>query len=330
MRKLVRGPDIAELKAFCLTADLGSFSRAARVLRLSQPAVSKQIANLETLAQTKLFTRTTEGVQLTSAGRELYPDVHKLLAQAEIIEGRLAGLSDESPVRLAVSHTVAEFSLPVLLAKFEAKYRKHLAVELTVSNSDAARAILRSGAADIGIIALSPSKVSDTLQERHFFTDEIVLAVPRGHPWTYLEKVPLEAFCKVALIVRDPGANSRQTVEAAIKKQGITLAQPLVELGSTAAIVATALDLGAPALISERAAKRYAKELELRHVEGLRFLRYFVLVTAHDEKALSLRQRGRCYASYLLKQRAKTKARFRTHRRHPTTLLLWGAIYLKV
>src|SRR3712207_8496732 len=98
----VRSPDIAELRAFCAAVDLGSLGRAARLLRLSQPALSKRLRTLEALAGAPLLERSPRGVTPTPAGRQLYVEAHKLLAQAEAVEELLAGLSaDDAPIRLA-------------------------------------------------------------------------------------------------------------------------------------------------------------------------------------------------------------------------------------
>src|ERR1039458_8554383 len=104
MKKLVRTPEIAELKAFCIVADLGSFSAAARALSVSQPALSQKMRVLETLTGTSLFNRSTHGVQLTAVGKKLYPEAQKLLKQAGVIEALLVKEdTHEAPVKLAGS-----------------------------------------------------------------------------------------------------------------------------------------------------------------------------------------------------------------------------------
>src|SRR3954451_23985624 len=115
----VRSPDVAELRAFCAAVDLGSLGRAARLMRLSQPALSKRLRTLEAVAGAKRLERSPRGVTPTPAGRRLYLEARKLLAQADAIEELMAGLSDESaPIRLAASHTIAEFVLPEPLVAF--------------------------------------------------------------------------------------------------------------------------------------------------------------------------------------------------------------------
>src|SRR5688500_15753882 len=106
----VRSADLAELRAFCAAADLGSLGRAGRLLRISQPALSKRLRGLEALAGARLLERSPRGVSLTPAGTRLYVEARKLLVQAEAVDALMGGLAgEEAPVRLAASHTIAEF-----------------------------------------------------------------------------------------------------------------------------------------------------------------------------------------------------------------------------
>src|SRR5215210_6507012 len=113
MPRPVRTADIGELRAFCAAVDLGSLGRAARLLRVSQPALSKRLRQLEALAGATLLERSTRGVRPTPAGTRLYLEARRLLDQAERVEELMAGLSGEDvPIRLAVSPTIAEYVLP--------------------------------------------------------------------------------------------------------------------------------------------------------------------------------------------------------------------------
>src|SRR3954467_4034546 len=177
----VRLADIAELRAFCAAADLGSLGRAAGLMGVSQPALSKRLRTLEALAGARLLERSPRGVTLTPAGTRLYVEARKLLAQAEEVESLMAGLAgEEQPVRLAASHTIAEFVLPGPLVEFEQKRERHLSVELVIANSLVVRELVREGRAEFGIAAVDPSAAPDGLSEIPFVDDEVVVAVPHG------------------------------------------------------------------------------------------------------------------------------------------------------
>src|SRR6266496_1802569 len=85
-RRSIRGPEVAELRAFCAAVDLGTLGRAAVSLGVSQPGLSKRLRALESAAGTKLLERSRSGVRPTAAGRRLYPEARRLLEQADVVE----------------------------------------------------------------------------------------------------------------------------------------------------------------------------------------------------------------------------------------------------
>jgi DNA-binding transcriptional LysR family regulator len=288
MTRPVRTPDIAELRAFCAAVDLGSLGRAARLLRLSQPALSKRLRTLEALAGAKLLDRSPRGVTPTPAGTRLYMEARKLLAQAEAIEELMAGLSDEdAPIRLAASHTIAEFVLPEPLVAFERRGDRHLSVELVVGNSILVRELVLEGRAEFGIAAVDGDGSSAApLQALPFLDDEVVVAVPREHPWAALDAIPLDELIATPMVMRDPSAHTRRTVEAVLGARDLALAPPVAEVGSTSAAREAALSEGVPVLLSRLAVGRARDPLVPVPVEGLSFARRFAFLLG-DEGNLS-------------------------------------------
>src|SRR3954468_18711770 len=281
----VRSADIAELRAFCAAVDLGSLGRAARLLRVSQPALSKRLRVLEALAGARLLDRSSRGVTPTPAGARLYAEARKLLSQAETVDALLAGLSqDDAPVRLAASHTIAEYVLPGPLVEFEQRRERHLSVELIIANSLVVRDLVREGRAEFGIAATAREAPPDSmLRELPFCNDEIVVAVPERHPWAARRSIPLRELTRVAMIMRDPSANTRQVVEGALAARGLELQPPLAEVGSTSAAKATALREDAPVLLSRLAAPADGEGLVVRRVSGVDFRRRFVILLGAPE-----------------------------------------------
>lgn len=279
----LRPPEIGELRAFCAAVDLGSLGRAARLLQVSQPALSKRLRALEAVAGAKLLERSTRGVSPTHAGERLYTAARRLLAEAELVEGLLGSLPhDDAPVRLAASHTVAEFLLAKPLAEFQHRQERHVSVELTVVNSMVARSLVHEGRVELAIAVREPDADLGGLIEVPFAQSEIVVAVPEAHPWARLEEVPLDEFVQTSMITRDPHANSRRTVDHALERLGRSLMPPLAEIGSTGAAKAAAISEGAPLLIS-RLALSAGDGLKLMRVEGQRFRRLFVILHPGEE-----------------------------------------------
>jgi DNA-binding transcriptional LysR family regulator len=285
MSGAVRSLDLAELRAFCAAVDLGSLGRAARLLRVSQPALSKRMRTLEAVVGTQLVERSPRGISPTPAGSKLYVEARKLLAQAEAVDDLVRGLrGEEAPVRLAASHTIAEFVLPGPLVDFERRSDRHLSVELMVANSVVVRELVRDGRADFGIAAVD--RITEGVapfRETPFCDDEVIVAVPDGHPWAALDEVPLDRFVATPMVVRDPSANTRRVVEQALVAKGLALSPPLAEVGSTSAAKAAAVSEEAPVLLSRLAVGPADSALVVRRVQGLRFPRRFVMVVGAQE-----------------------------------------------
>ena len=281
----VRSLDLAELRAFCAAVDLGSLGRAARLLRVSQPALSKRMRTMEAVVGTRLVERSPRGITATPAGAKLYVEARKLLAQAEAVDDLVRGLTgEEAPVRLAASHTIAEFVLPGPLVDFERQRDRHLSVELMVANSVVVRELVRDGRADFGIAAVDRvAQGVAPLTETPFCEDEVIVAVPVGHPWARERAVPMAEFVTTPMVVRDPSANTRRVVEEALAARGLSLAPTLAEVGSTSAAKAAALSEDAPVLISRMAVGPGDEALVVRRVRGLKFPRRFVMVAGAEE-----------------------------------------------
>lgn len=275
------------------------------MLHVSQPALSKRLQVLETLTGASLLERSSRGVSLTPVGSKLYMEARKLLTQVETIEELMAGAKgQEAPVKFTASHTIAEYVLPGLLADFEGQHERHLSVELLVGNSSVARKAVRDGRADVGIVGATRQcdrPAADEIAEIPFLDDEVVLAVPHAHPWSELKQIPRSEFLETPLVLRDPGAHSRQVVEHVLHQHGVSLAQPLAEMGSTRAVIQTAVAENVPAILSRLATEHYSGELVLRRVHGLRFPRRFVMVLANSEETLP--PSARTLVRYLLEQR---------------------------
>jgi DNA-binding transcriptional LysR family regulator len=294
----VRSLDLAELRAFCAAVDLGSLGRAARLLRVSQPALSKRMRVIEAVVGTPLVERSPRGITPTPAGEKLYVEARKLLVQAEAVDDLVRGLSgEETPVRLAASHTIAEFVLPGPLVDFERRRDRHLSVELMVANSIVVRELVRDGRADFGIAAVDRlARGVGELTETPFCDDEVILAVPDAHPWSKLEAIPLEELVATPLVMRDPSANTRRVVDDALAERGLALAPPLAEVGSTSAAKATAMSEGAPVLLSSLALGAADLGFVVRRPDGLSFPRTFAMVVAAEA---TLRPAARALAAAL-------------------------------
>ncbi|HET8951950.1 MAG TPA: LysR family transcriptional regulator [Solirubrobacteraceae bacterium] len=276
MPRLVRTPDINELRSLCVAADSGTLGRAALRLGISQPALTKRLQGLEQLAGQQLLERSPRGVSLTPAGRRIYEEAGPLLAGAERVEELLAGMRRQAaPLRLAASHSSCEAFVTAVLAAVSEE--RGPAVELVAANSQVVRGLVGDGRADLGVAARRPGATPNpAVREVEIADDEIVCGVPPAHPWSRRARIPQADFLRTPMIVRDPASNARWTVDAELRRRGLTAAAPLAEVATPAAAKREALERSAPVLLSRRVL--YEPHWSTPPVEGLAFPRSFVLV----------------------------------------------------
>ena len=181
-------PTLRQLKYLKLLADHASFSRAAEAAHVTQPTLSAGIQELEKILGVPLVDRNRSGVILTAAGEDVVARAGSILAQTEDLVREAAGAGEPlgGRFRLGVIPTVAPFllpaALPVLRARF-AKLRLFLREDLT----HRLLADVRSGALDAALVALPYD--TQGLEYAHVLDDELVAALPAGHPLSRAERV---------------------------------------------------------------------------------------------------------------------------------------------
>lgn len=123
------------LKSFCAVADLGSLTAAAGALGISQPTLSRQMAELEALAGVALFERLPRGLRLTEAGGALVVPARRMLAAAQSASLAATGQNRElaGTVRITASEVMSAFVLPPILAGLRAAFPA-IQIELVASN----------------------------------------------------------------------------------------------------------------------------------------------------------------------------------------------------
>jgi DNA-binding transcriptional LysR family regulator len=277
-------PDLNELRALCVAADLGTVGRAAIRMNVSQPSLSKRLAALECKVGAQLLERSPRGVKLTPAGRRLYRHARPLLEAADQVGEVMAGIRHTATVvRLAASHSAAEAFMAAMLAHAPA-------VELVNANSQIVRALVADGRADLGVAASRPGHTPNPgVRETVLIDDAVVCAVPPGHPWATRGHVSRERFLGTPMVVRDPSSNARWTVDSALAAAGLTAAPPLIEAATPRAALSEARELSAPVLLSRHVIAQ--TDFVTVEVEDLAFPRDYVLVTpAYGEPTGEVRE----------------------------------------
>lgn len=170
-------PTVHQLRVFATVVDCGSFTRAAEVLYLTQPAVTFQVRQLEQQVGTPLFVREGRRVVPTTAGFAVYRYASDVLASTDLLQHELDAIASGEEERIVVGAGPAysAFILPELLARFHRAHpRVRLALQQTSGSAAAVVQDLRGGRIDIGM-AMSARPLRDGLVAAYLGTDEPIV-----------------------------------------------------------------------------------------------------------------------------------------------------------
>ncbi len=253
--------NLKQLEAFLWVAELQSFTKAARQLYMSQPAVSFQIKALEENLQVLLFERGDKRVTLTQAGQLLYPEAKQMLRHYHKIKAGLDDLRGLKTGHLVVGASTipGEYLLPIFIGGFKQKY-PGINITLKIAGSGLVGRWVREREIDIGIIGAPVNK--EGMECSPWLQDHLVFIVPASHSLVDKEIVKFSDLKNNSLIMREKGSGTRQTIEQKLREHNISLENipESIELGSTRAVI-TAVQAGLGVSIVSRYAVREALEL---------------------------------------------------------------------
>jgi DNA-binding transcriptional LysR family regulator len=275
--------DFDQLITFVEVAKLSSFSRAARKLFRSQPAVSAQIQQLEHECGARLFDRTTKSVALTDAGRVFFDSAERLIATRQ--EGLRAiaeqGDTPQGVLTIGANEATCLYVLPGVFAKYSKLYP---AVSISIYRNFTRKIVerLEDGTLDVGIVTMPMD--STKLTTRAIFRDRLMLMVHSDSPLAKLRSVPVEVAAREKFIYPKTGY-TRQVLEKIFKPYAslqIRMELPSVEMIKS--FVAAGMGVS---ILSESfaAGEARANKIKLLPLEGVEL--YRELGIAYAEKSLS-------------------------------------------
>jgi DNA-binding transcriptional LysR family regulator len=221
--------DTKQLAAFCAVVELRSFSQAADQLGVTQPAVSLQIRSLEQRIGQQLLDRSGRRVEPTEAGSRLYRSAQRLLA---LEQQMLAELGEEAEgevtgrLEIGASTGPGGSVLPVLLGEFQQLYpQAHVA--LTVSDTQTVVEQVGRRELELGVVGAAGRHRGVSFEP--FYRDEVVLAVPAGHPRAG-GTLSLGELREEPLVLMQEGAGIRQMIDDELRELGLRLRDLNVQL----------------------------------------------------------------------------------------------------
>lgn len=251
------------LKVFHAVAKLLSFTKAAEALHMTQPAVTFQVRQLEEYFNTRLFDRTHNKVNLTSAGIKVYEFADRIFDLYDEMENSVRELTGEisGALTIGASTTIAEYMLPTLLGQFKAKYPE-INIRLKVSNSDGIVSMVEHNVIDLGVVEASVSNKNLIVEVCH--DDHLVVVTPPGHDLSK-QKGPLSPadLKPYPFICREEGSGTREVITDYLQENGVNSAEMnfSLELGSPEALKG-AVEAGMGISIISRST--ISKELKLQ------------------------------------------------------------------
>ncbi len=216
---------LRQLQVFEVAATQLNFSIAAKLLFLSQPAVSMQIKQLEENIGLPLFEQMGKKIFLTEAGRELHHYSRNIAQQLSEMEGvfnEMKGLN-QGKLTLSVVNT-ANYFTPQLLAKFCQRH-PNINVILHVANRDAVLKQLADNSTDLAIMGQTPSE-SDVTAES-FLENPLVVIAATSHPLAKLKQVKFAQLASETFLSREIGSGTRSAMERVFAQHKI---QPRISM----------------------------------------------------------------------------------------------------
>ncbi|XEC92932.1 LysR family transcriptional regulator [Paenibacillus tarimensis] len=201
------------LKLFHTVATYGSVTRASEILRISQPAVTIQIRNLEKELGFQLIAPRGRGILLTEAGEFIAAHANRLFALEQDIERSIIDYKEgrTGKLRIAATYLPANFLLPRWIAAFKAEHR-NVQVILHTANTREAMLQLIQYKVDVAVIG-GGAEPEQGICRKVLFEDPMWFVVPRGHPFAGQE-VNLAEIVREPFIMREEGSRTREMLFA--------------------------------------------------------------------------------------------------------------------
>ena len=268
---------LRQTRAFLAVVRLGSLTRAAEFLRLSQPTLTVQIRQLEEALGLRLLDRMARGAGPTPAGRQLAASLERLvgefdavLADAKDMAARRTGL-----VRIAVLPSAGATVVPAALERLR---RRSPGIRVVVRDAVDHRvaAMVRGDEAELGIGA--EGEAEPGIDARPLFEDRMVAVLPEGHALARRRRVPLAALAEVPLVLTDPESSVRVLVDRAFAAQGLHVLPAYEATYMSTAVGMVRAGLGVAVLPSSAVDLRVAPVLKTRPIGDPPVLRQVFLM----------------------------------------------------
>ncbi len=215
--------DMNNIRAFVAVAEKKSFSAAAEELYVTQPAISKRVANLENSLCIKLFDRISKHIVLTEAGKIILPKCRLILDTVNDATTVIHNLTGEVTGNLSIgtSHHIGLHHIPPVLRHYVQQYPK-VELDLHFLSSEQVCDKITTGEIELGIITL-PTQTPEHLITNPLWHDPMQLVVSKQHPLAQLTKCNFEKLMAFNAILPERGTYTYTMIATALEKHGAKL-----------------------------------------------------------------------------------------------------------
>lgn len=269
------------LNVFVEVARHLSFTKAARELFISQPAITKHIQELENIYKVQLFNRIGGKISLTPQGEIFLKHANEILAQYKLLANEMELVTEQfsGELKIGASTTIAQYLIAPLLADFIVRFPQ-VKVSLFTGNSEQIEDALENKKIDIGLV--EGSRRSNHLKYSPLAKDELVLVTSSQNPIG--ESVAVTDIATLPLVLREVGSGTLEVIEKALLENGVKLSDLniLLHIGTTEGIknfLKTSKNSYAIVSIISVLEELKNNDLKIVDIVGMEMLREFVFVT---------------------------------------------------
>lgn len=273
-----------KLETFLTICKTKNFTKAAELLNLTQPAVTKHINSLEDYYGVPLFVRRGRIIELTTEGKILFEYAKDMKSQTLVMERKIRNSYKlEKHYTIGATLTIGEYILPYILGKYK-KSNPNIDITMQVHNTDTITKKLLNGEIDLGLVEGPFDKnkfYSKTLKE-----DELVFAVSPQNQLAKKSGIEMDEVLSSKLILREEGSGTRKVLEDKLANLGFhsSCLKPYMEIGSIGAIKSLVkLNLGTT-VISKTAIQDEvnSKLLTIIPIKGVQIVRKLSFIYLKD------------------------------------------------
>lgn len=270
------------LEVFVMVCQEKTMHAAAEKLNLSQPAISKIIADLEKYYEIKLFERINHRLYVTPIGETVRSHALQILGMVQNMEDAINIQGKRNHIRIGASVSVGTCLLPPLIQKLQ---QNQMTYEVTINNTSKIEQLVNDYMLDV---ALVEGQVDNpNLMVQHVREDELVLVARAAHPLAHKSEVLYADLEQYSFITREDGSSKRNQLELHLQQMGVHLTTNY-SCSSVEAIKQALLYTDGVAVLSKMMIEEEIKKgvLSILPLKGMQFKRSIRLIY-HKNKYIS-------------------------------------------